>query len=55
MAQHCDGFGELEGKCKEPIAANSVAWCEDCEQARRDFITKQLEALCPRTQPRVRK
>lgn len=46
FVKRCIGFGDKEGKCREPVdTATSKCWCRECEQARRAHITKQLEDI----------
>jgi hypothetical protein len=42
----CIGYGEKEGKCTNEAGTPwTPHWCKECDQVRRDTITKQLQGL----------
>jgi hypothetical protein len=42
----CVGWGELEGKCREPAGTPwTPHWCPRCDEARRAHLTRRLQEL----------
>ena len=45
----CIGFGEFEGKCKNPAgASHSPHWCQRCDDLRIDHLTEQFKKMSDR-------
>ena len=50
--RNCIGFGETEGKCGKVFeVVRGAWWCSECDDARVDHITAQLEKLREEGQP----
>jgi hypothetical protein len=46
VSRTCLGYGATEGKCSNPAGTPwSLYWCDSCDEARRDKITKSLEEI----------
>lgn len=42
----CPGFGETEGKCKNPAGSKlTPIWCESCDKARGKYISTKLKTM----------
>ncbi len=42
----CIGYGDKAGKCKAEAGTPwSPYWCRECDEKRRQAITKQLDAI----------
>lgn len=49
MKPLCIGFGKREGRClNDAGSTHSQLWCQECDDARRAHITKQMEAISAR-------
>ena len=42
----CIGFGKREGRClNDAGSTHSQLWCQECDDARRAYITKQMDKI----------
>jgi len=53
--KQCIGFGDKEGKCNNPAGTKwSPYWCEECNKARLEHISKRFEEIAIRLAPEVK-